>query len=308
MTLQKYNFPENFLKYLRKIIVSARRVAPKMSEFKSRRYVIVHNHMFKNAGTTFDWALQKCFCNGFVDHRDDQSMEKGAEYLSSFICENEHITALSSHHLKFPLPQIEDVTFFHAMLLRHPIDRIGSVYAFEKKQESDTPNAMMAKKLDYNGYVKWSMQNDTPATIRNFQTCKCIDAPVLRSLCRGLTDHEYKLAADRVTGCELLGVVDMFDESMVLFEEYLRPYFPEIDLSYTPQNISSGRASDLSVRVCKVLEELEADVIDFVFLKNYYDLKLYMHAVEVLKKKIKDIPDFSKRLVDFRKRCEKLRI
>ena len=36
-----------------------------------RRKVIIHKHLFKNAGTTFDWSLHKNFGNDFCDHRDD---------------------------------------------------------------------------------------------------------------------------------------------------------------------------------------------------------------------------------------------
>ena len=35
------------------------------------RNVILHYHLFKNAGSTLDWSLQRQFGAGFVDHRDD---------------------------------------------------------------------------------------------------------------------------------------------------------------------------------------------------------------------------------------------
>jgi hypothetical protein len=42
------------------------------------RLVILHNHLFKNAGTTIDWSLGRELGSAFVDHRDDAGMKQGA--------------------------------------------------------------------------------------------------------------------------------------------------------------------------------------------------------------------------------------
>ena len=65
-----------------------------------RRVVILHGHMFKNAGSTFDWALNKNFGKAFIDHRDDAALLKGGgAYLSDFLNSNPEVKAFSSHHL-----------------------------------------------------------------------------------------------------------------------------------------------------------------------------------------------------------------
>ena len=38
------------------------------------KQVILHGHIFKNAGTTLDWALKRSFGKAFVDHRRDDQM------------------------------------------------------------------------------------------------------------------------------------------------------------------------------------------------------------------------------------------
>ena len=40
------------------------------------RHIILHGHIFKNAGTTFDWSLQKNFGKNFLDHRKDLLMRR----------------------------------------------------------------------------------------------------------------------------------------------------------------------------------------------------------------------------------------
>ena len=66
------------------------------------RHVILHGHIFKNAGTTFDWSLERCFGEGFVDHRDDKTMrERRARHLAELVNDAPSLRALSSHHLCF---------------------------------------------------------------------------------------------------------------------------------------------------------------------------------------------------------------
>lgn len=71
------------------------------------RTVIAHGHIFKNAGTTFDWSLLQNFQADFLDHREDEIMRrKGAEHVRDLLTELPSLKALSSHHLCHPLPEI----------------------------------------------------------------------------------------------------------------------------------------------------------------------------------------------------------
>ena len=270
------------------------------------RNVIIHNHLFKNAGTTFDWSLARNFGTAFLDHRDDLEMQQGAKYLGPFLLKHPEVNALSSHHLKFPLPVLPDVQLFPVVFLRHPIDRVGSVYAFEHKQDSGSLGARMAKKMTFNEYVQWRMQPDAPITIRNFQTSRCLDIPdtIKTFITRRLTEPDYANAKKQIGDMGLLGVVDMYDESMVLFEDYLQPFFPNIDLSYVKQNITSGRKKSLVDRVRSVFNELDFNVINSMLLHNHFDLLLYLEAREILKSRIDNLPDFKEKLNLFRSRCD----
>ena len=136
-----------------------------------KRTVILHGHIFKNAGTTFDWSLKRNFGEGFVDHREDKDMRRqGADYLLRYLEERPGIVALSSHHLCCPLPVSEAFDFVPIFMLRHPIERIWSVYQFERRQKSDSPGARRAKELDLKRYALWRMQDDVNPAIRNYQT------------------------------------------------------------------------------------------------------------------------------------------
>jgi len=111
------------------------------------RTFIAHGHIFKNAGATFDWALGRNFGEGFCDHRDDERMRlEGAPYLVQYLQDNPHIDAISFHHVCVT-SGIEGIDIVPVYMLRHPIERIVSVYNFERKQASSTPGAIAAKNV-----------------------------------------------------------------------------------------------------------------------------------------------------------------
>ena len=136
------------------------------------RVVLAHGHIFKNAGTTFDWSLARNFADGFLDHRDDSSMrERGAAHLLDLLREKTGLRAVSSHCMCQPLPAVEDIRFEPVYLLRHPLERIASVYAFERQQVAETPGARAAREMNFRDYVAWRMQANVSHVIRDYQAC-----------------------------------------------------------------------------------------------------------------------------------------
>jgi hypothetical protein len=265
-----------------------------------KRTVIVHCHMFKNAGTSFDWSLQRCFGNDFLDHRDDENMKKGAEYLGPFLQKHSNIKAISSHHIRFPLPELPDTQILPAFILRHPIDRVGSVYSFERKQKAQTPGAINAKKMSFKDYVLWRMESTAGGTIRNFQTRSCLDKP--KNIIR---EADFEFAQKRIKNTPLVCIVDNYDDCMVLFEVALRPYFPDIDLSYVRQNVTKGRESSMDKRINNIFVDLGLDVSNEMLANNHWDLMLYLEAKKLIDKLISTKAQVSDLLDCFQKRCQK---
>ena len=268
------------------------------------RAVLVHCHLFKNAGTTLDWSLARSFGEGFVAHTDDAAMRSGPAYLAAYVKDHSRLQALSSHHVQFPMPAVDGIALWPLLLLRHPVDRVGSVYAFEARQVADTPGAVKAKEATFAEYVAWRMEPNVGATIRNVQVRYCCDRRVPTR--HALTEEDYE-AARRNTRQPLVGTVDRYDESMVLFEETLRPRFPEIDLAYVRQNVTQGRKKSLDERVQHVFDRLGPEASALLVEKNQYDLRLYDATSERLDARIAATPQFEEKLEAFRARCQALR-
>ncbi|MFT4517926.1 MAG: GT2 family glycosyltransferase [Halioglobus sp.] len=266
-----------------------------------KRPVIVHCHLFKNAGTTLDWSLERYFGAKFLDHRDDEAMRRGKSFLGPYLEGHPELSAVSSHHVQFPLPAPEGIELLPAISLRHPIDRARSVYEFEKRQEANTAGAVKAKALPFADYIRWRMSEEAAPTIRNFHCAYCCSI-----FDREIGDQEYLQALAVLTGTPLLSIVERYDESMILLEHSLADYFPGIDLAYVTQNASPERDDILERRVEAVYEELGPELTHEFREKNHWDMKLYEDAQAIFNERMGSLGRPEALLENFQARCRLL--
>jgi GT2 family glycosyltransferase len=267
------------------------------------RPVIVHCHLFKNAGTTLDWSLQRQFGAKFVDHRDDDNMRRGAPYLKPYLEAHRQISALSSHHIRFPLPISDELNLLPLISLRHPIDRARSVYDFERRQEANTPGAVQAKKLSFADYVRWRMQPDVSPTIRNFHCSVCTS-----NFDSVIGEKAYLDSVAMLIRTPLMVIVERYDESMILLEQELDKYFPGIDLSYIRQNETFGREVELVQRIESVFEQLGPELTVEFREKNHWDMRLYENALAIQGERLGSLGNFDNLMGDFQARCRLLSV
>jgi len=265
------------------------------------RPVLLHCHLFKNAGSTLDWSLSRQFGEGFVDHRDDDDMRRGAGYLGPYIERHPDLRALSSHHVRFPLPQSDQYHLLPLVALRHPIERARSVYDFERRQDADTPGARQAKMLSFSDYVRWRMDGDVAPTIRNFH-CAFLSG-VFDS---EIGEKEYQHSVAQLTRIPLLVIVERYDESMLLLEKSLAPWFGNVDLAYVAQNVTPGREGSLQERVQAIYDELGPELEKTFRESNHWDVALYEDATAIFLERFGAIGDPERRLENFRARCRAL--
>jgi len=265
------------------------------------RAVLLHAHIFKNAGSTFDWSLQRCLGDGFVDHRDDDAMREGAAYLGPYLLDRPRLRALSSHWITFPLPQIDAIDIRLAIFFRHPLERIRSVYTFERQQQGvNNPGTEHARKLGFVDYVRWRLQPGVGPVIRNFHTRYCSGRYTGKDF-----EEVYDSAIATIESTPLLGLVHRYDESMVLFEYHLQNIFPDIDLSWKLQNSSVGDPASSAEKIRTAERDLEP-VMEQVVAANSHDLKLYAEVESRFEQALGCVPDLQLRLQDLRSRSELL--
>jgi hypothetical protein len=246
------------------------------------RNVIVHYHIFKNAGTTVDAILHANFpaTNGAVEGKYPWDTLTNQDLLD-FILANPRLDVISSHQARFPLPQHPNLRVHPIVFLRHPIDRVESVYHFERQQAPDSlsPSVRIAQNTDLKGFVEWGLSDQGTAVFRNFQTIHI--AGRQRDMRRARASHaDYLVASSRLRELPFVGIVDRFEDSAIALQRKLRSNFPAIDCSARAVlNRSEGRADSLSARIERIASDLGDTLFDHLLSQNRFDLDLYMQAV-----------------------------
>lgn len=238
----------------------------------TRRSIIVHFHFFKNAGTSVEFLLKTHFGDGFTIYEHGLPTETfPATVLTPYLEEHDRLQAISSHTICFPAPSHRDWSVFPIVFLRHPLDRILSMYQYEKQQDSSNPGAQIARERDLAGYVETVLLETGFRTFRNYQAWMLAqdrdeaedDASLLRSATRTLNR------------LPVVGVVDEFAESVQRFSEWLSPHFPDLDLAPVHRNRSDGPASSMDERLLMFREQVGDELFGLLERENAVDFELY---------------------------------
>jgi len=270
---------------------------------KKKKPVCLHYHIFKNGGTTIEWIVERNFPNKTINI--DTGITKGIlsndvilEYLSS----HPDVKTISSHQIRFPLPISNIYEFIPIFFLRHPIDRIFSIYKFNKyRPDVNDPGVVKAKNLSFNDYVKWNLDQKRLKVMKNFQVLFLSDKPINTAV----DEKDFDIAMERIRSCLILGVLNRFDESLVLGEEVLQKYFDSIDLSYRKQNITENKVKEFDDSLDGIKNSLKPYIFDDILKENQFDLKLYSEANKELDHRIENLDDYNEKMNNFVERCRK---
>ena len=262
--------------------------------------IILHAHLFKNAGTTLDWALARSFGAAFLDHRDDDAMRGNPAYLAALIDEWCALSALSSHWLPLPVVSTARRAVYPIVLLRDPVLRMASVYAFERRQAVEHPGTQRARTATFRDYVAWRLSPQTGPVLRNYQL------RMLSGTYPGTDDQtQAEAARSTLAALPVIGLVERFDETMVLLEHWLGELFPTLDLAYVAQNVTgAGPRQDAEARA--EVEVQLGELREQALAANRGDDALYREARERFAAQWAALPDAERRLEAFRARCRVL--
>ena len=246
-----------------------------------KRHIIIHYHLFKNAGSTVDFVLARHFKEKWLTY-DIPNRTIGSlrpSELAEFVASKPHIQAISTHLAKLSPPNTNDCCYHPLVFLRHPLDRIGSVYTYLRRlpDHDRRQPVLMAKSHDLADFVRWRLDQRFGANIRNFQTSMLCNDHINLTYKRA-TAEDLKAAKDTISDLAYFGLVEHFDASIEEMRGYLQPYFGEIDTHYQIQNKSPDRSPHLNQRLDELLQSLGSSVYDELESANRLDLELYDFA------------------------------
>jgi hypothetical protein len=235
--------------------------------------VILHYHIFKNAGTSFDQTLSDNFgaqWSTLEAPAGDQRLSPAD--VAAHLVKNPGIRALSSHTAALPPPTVEDTTILAVTFVRHPLDRARSVYDYERLQAGDNREATVAaREMEFPDYLAWRLDRSDRGgdpTISNFQ------ALVLARAGEGESLLERAMSAvDRLA---FVGLVEEYERSLARLQERLRPAFLDLRLSAYRLNVTEP-TNELPERL-SLLRERAGRAYERLSQANAIDLQIWEHV------------------------------
>lgn len=258
--------------------------------------VIVHYHIFKNGGSTIDYVLEREFGQHFrTFHGPEPTSTMTVSDLRHFLESYPTLQAVSSHHLRYPTLRDEKPWVIDICLLRHPLDRLSSMYQYLRTRHlvENDPLCKAARELDMRQFFRRCLER-YPSWVRNLQVSWL-------NACGDLVG-----ALSELKEINLLGTLDQFDESLSTWEYTLAPLFPGISLQYLAQNLTRSPHRPLEMRLEKLRNLCGPGLFDELSSANAAGLELFEAASSLVKERFRHRPDSDYWLEEFRERNRRL--
>jgi hypothetical protein len=248
------------------------------------RSVVIHYHIFKNAGTSIDRLLHDAFGDSWATFEGtDPNQILNSEQLAAFLTSRPDVRAVSSHQARPPLPAGFDAV--PIVFIRHPLDRVESVYEFVRRDPSQ-PSHELLRRLSLSEYVSWVLQEGPGAVIvRNYQTIHLANASF-----RAPHIYDAKAAEDDLQeaiaflrSIPVVGLVERFADSIGLLSRHISEKIMPVRFEECRENVSAGRTGDLEERLEKLRRCVTRSQWEALIEANRFDLELYTFAEKTLK-------------------------
>lgn len=242
--------------------------------------VLVHYHIYKNAGSSIARLLRECFGDCWTTFEGASASDIiDSARLKDFLNAHPHIRAVSSHLARPPIPML---SVRPLLMLRHPIDRARSVYYFACRDASQ-PDHEIASNGSFSDYVNFYLeQDDAGVVIRNYQVVHLSEASFrcehIQLAEASPADLEHAKAVLAEWG--VFGLVRRFADSCKLFSAYYGGEFPELVLQEIAENVSTSASLNDDEALALAHTELGGAAFDRLIEANSLDLELYRFAQE----------------------------
>lgn len=268
------------------------------------RFVFVHYHILKNAGSTIEWVLEREFGVGFASwHGASRDSILDGTDLAAFLGERPDVTAISSHHLHYPKPVVRGTVIFDCCFLRHPLDRLVSLYTWAKRGNSSDAVCRAARAQTPREFARY-MLHELPHMVSNVQVTHIANGS---AFCRPANEQDLDLAAKTMMEMAVPGLVELFDESLIAAEYFLHPAFPNLRLDYEQQNVSRPgerhRPEHERTLEDKLIGLWGAEIYADLHRLNQLDLELWNRTRNEIRRRVFLVPGLRERMADFQARC-----
>lgn len=238
--------------------------------------VIIHYHIFKNAGSSLDLALQQHFGNQWTTYEGSHAHDlRTSADIGKFLKANPAIRALSSHLARPPLPHGNALPI---VFLRNPLLRARSVYEFTRKDPGQPFRE--ATTGTFADYLDWALSGAPGGVvIRNYQVIHLSSASFADQgiLAAQASDADLLEAKALLQSWKAIGIVEKYAQSLEVIEHAYRQVFPQLALQ--PEHVNR---SDTTSREDSIRDEIGERLYLEFNRQNQLDNQLYRYATERL--------------------------
>lgn len=240
------------------------------------REILLHYHLFKNAGTSIEKLLRDSLGAAWAswDKPEPGAKISGAQ-MQSWLEAHPKIKAVSSHQLVPPSP-VGDFKITPIVFLREPLSRVRSAWLFEWQKQL----GLNEPKGSLTAYIEEKFKQQNTSVIANFQVSRLSNTnydDVKQRLHR--YNHELLPAACRfIDSLPFVGLVDRFSDSLMLMETALDKRFPELVVREHRENVTESASSTVERKLDRLHRDIGNDLFDELCVRNCLDLQLYRYA------------------------------
>lgn len=242
--------------------------------------LILHHHIFKNAGMSIDYSLKKYFGNSWSALEGAHARDIVSESdLWGFIKDRPTLSAISSHTLR-PIAHAKNI--FPIVFIRHPVLRARSVYLFTKKDKTQ-PNHKEISSQTFPEFIEWALSSEPKnggVVIKNYQVIHLSSASfrVPCILDAQATAIDLIQAEDFLMQLPAYGIVENFEISIKNYEFVLNKFFKGIKFENVRLNSTSNLVGGMIDELKIIRNEIGSNCYNDLIEANSFDLALYESA------------------------------
>lgn len=246
---------------------------------RKRPPVILHFHTYKNAGTTVDAVLKRCFPGAWANF-DGPVPEFFIHHseIANIAINRPHLKAISSHQIRLPNPNVPGIEFLPIVFIRRPELRVASIWRFESRRTDDNPDTVFARQRGFRDWLAQSLQKRVAHSVSNSQS-------FLFSFSHDRRPYRsdggiFERAKHNLAAVPFVGVVEHFDESMRIFSRLYSPQVPEFQFEgVEAQNVSAAEDRSIEEQLAAIEDEIGTDLFRELHARNAEDIALHDSAL-----------------------------
>jgi hypothetical protein len=199
------------------------------------------------------------------------------DFFERIVTAHSQVSVFTAHRIVPNIHFSKKLNVYPITFVRHPLLRAISVYRFERIRRDDWPRKAFAQRYDFAGWIRWCLESDQLIEARNYQSCLLSindDGDFVDTGTSSVRSGNLQLVYERLDKMPVVGVVELFGQSVAAINRAGRPMFPDLNIGEMRVN-STKVVEDWAKELSSVEQLLPGSVREDFYAANGDDLALF---------------------------------